>query len=174
MNTLYNCVFLPFSGQGVSLNATLGEFDQQVNPVDYTDDLGDVERGYQQEGGEYVDEYSLPNDMEIPDGQMEYSGEQAGGDGVLDIQINEPLDDEFQVSHPPPPHLPSFCLTPLYLEKITLISPSWVSGGTYQIYSGGAKGDACWVGGIRFIITLRQLISPFADKVGVDSLFGGR
>ncbi|XP_064805089.1 RNA-binding protein 33-like isoform X1 [Oncorhynchus masou masou] len=89
-------------GQGVSLNATLGEFDQQVNPVDYTDDLGDVERGYQQEGGEYVDEYSQPNDMEMPDGQMEYSGEQAEGDGiyqdeVLDIQINEPLDDEFQV-----------------------------------------------------------------------------
>uniref|UniRef100_A0A8K9V1B7 RNA binding motif protein 33 n=1 Tax=Oncorhynchus mykiss TaxID=8022 RepID=A0A8K9V1B7_ONCMY len=92
-------------GQSVSLNATLGEFDQQVNPVDYTDDLGDVERGYQQEGGEYVDEYSQPNDMEMPDGQMEYSGEQAEGDGiyqdeVLDIQINEPLDDEFQVVVP--------------------------------------------------------------------------
>eukprot|EP00063_Salmo_salar_P061313 XP_014036148.1 PREDICTED: RNA-binding protein 33 isoform X2 [Salmo salar] len=84
-------------GQGVSLNATLCEFDQQVNPIDYQEKLGDVEGGYQQEGGEYVDEYSLPNDMEIPDGQMEYSGEQAGGDGVLDIQINEPLDDEFQV-----------------------------------------------------------------------------
>lgn len=115
-------MFLPFSGQGVSLNATLGEFDQQVNPVDYTDDLGDVERGYQQEGGEYVDEYSLPNDMEIPDGQMEYSGEQAEGDGiyqdeVLDIQINEPLDDEFQVS----PRLPSFSFTPLHLETITWI-----------------------------------------------------
>ncbi|XP_021418707.2 RNA-binding protein 33 isoform X8 [Oncorhynchus mykiss] len=85
-------------GQGVSLNATLCEFDQQVNPIDYPEkgDIGDIEGGCQQEGGEYMDEYSLPNDMEIPDGQMEYSGEQAGGDGVLDIQINEPLDDEFQ------------------------------------------------------------------------------
>ncbi|XP_020350421.1 RNA-binding protein 33 isoform X7 [Oncorhynchus kisutch] len=82
-------------GQGFSLNATLCEFDQQVNPIDYPE-KGDIEGGYQQEGGEYMDEYSLLNDMEIPDGQMEYSGEQAGGDGVLDIQINEPLDDEFQ------------------------------------------------------------------------------
>lgn len=117
MSFVYNCVFLPFSGQGVSLNATLCEFDQQVNPIDYQEKLGDVEGGYQQEGGEYVDEYSLPNDMEIPDGQMEYSGEQAGGDGVLDIQINEPLDDEFQVS----PRLPSFSFTPLHLETITWI-----------------------------------------------------
>jgi hypothetical protein len=45
---------------------------------------------------------------------MENSGEQAGGDGVLDIQINEPLDDEFQVS----PCLPSFYFTPLHLETI--------------------------------------------------------
>lgn len=117
MSFVYNCVFLPFSGQGVSLNATLCEFDQQVNPIDYQEKLGDVEGGYQQEGGEYVDEYSQPDDMEMPDGQMEYSGEQAGGDGVLDIQINEPLDDEFQVS----PRLPSFSFTPLHLETITWI-----------------------------------------------------
>ncbi|XP_019897434.2 RNA-binding protein 33 isoform X2 [Esox lucius] len=88
-------------GQGVSLNATLGEFDQQVNSTDYTEDLEDVEGGYQMDGGEYLDEYSQPNDMEMPDDQTEYSGEPAQGniyqDEVLDIEINEPLDDEFQV-----------------------------------------------------------------------------
>ncbi|KAL1006806.1 hypothetical protein UPYG_G00077410 [Umbra pygmaea] len=82
-------------GQGVSLNATLGEFDQQVNSTAYTEDLEDVDGLYHMER-EYIDEYSQPN--EIPDDQMEYAGEPREGDDeyrdeVLDIQI----DDEFQV-----------------------------------------------------------------------------
>nr|XP_020507741.1 RNA-binding protein 33 isoform X1 [Labrus bergylta] len=91
------------SGQDVSLNATysLGtSYEQQNNlqGADYTDDVvnlgeeGDVgeEGGYQQGGEEeYTEEYSQD--------QMDYTGEQAEGDDeVLDIQINEPLDGEFQ------------------------------------------------------------------------------
>ncbi|XP_037613308.1 RNA-binding protein 33 isoform X3 [Sebastes umbrosus] len=102
------------SGQGVSLNATysLGaSYGQQENTqeADYTDDVvnlgaeGDVggER-YQQEGVEvYTQEYSQDNNTEMPEDQMDYTGELAEGDDgyqdeVLDIQINEPLDGEFQ------------------------------------------------------------------------------
>ncbi|XP_070784079.1 RNA-binding protein 33 isoform X2 [Enoplosus armatus] len=104
------------SGQDVSLNATynLGtSYDQQDNSqeADYTDDVvnlgaegceeGDVEEeGYQQEGEEeYAEEYSQDGNM--PEDQMDYSGEHAEGDDgyqdeVLDIQINEPIDGEFQ------------------------------------------------------------------------------
>lgn len=106
-----------FSGQNVSLNATysLGtSYDQQDNlqEADYTDDVvnlgaegceeGDVEEeGYQQEGEEeYTEEYSQDDNAEE---QMDYTGEVAEGDDgyqdeVLDIQINEPIDGEFQVS----------------------------------------------------------------------------
>ncbi len=97
----------------MSLNATYGlgpSYDQQDNleEADYTDDvvnLGaegyeerDVEEGYQQE--EYTEEYSQDDNPEMSEDQM---GEQAEGDDsyqdeVLDIQINEPIDGEFQVS----------------------------------------------------------------------------
>lgn len=103
----------------MSLNATysLGtSYDQQdySQEADYTDDVvnlgaegceeGDVEEeGYQQEGEEeYTEEYSQDN-TEMPEDQMDYTGDVAEGDDgyqdeVLDIQINEPIDGEFQVS----------------------------------------------------------------------------
>ncbi|XP_028288352.1 RNA-binding protein 33 isoform X2 [Parambassis ranga] len=105
---------LEMSGQDVSLNATysLGtSYDQQddLQEADYTDDVvnlgaegceeGNVEEeGYQQEGEEaYIEE----DNTEIPDDQMDYTGELVEGDDgyqdeVLDIQINEPIDGEFQ------------------------------------------------------------------------------
>lgn len=116
------CLFVClFSAQDVSLNATysLGtSFDQQdySQEADYTDDVvnlgaegceeGDVEEeeeGYQQEGEqEYTEEYSQDN-AGLPEDQMDYTGDGADGDDgyqdeVLDIQINEPIDSEFQVS----------------------------------------------------------------------------
>ncbi|KAM3593826.1 uncharacterized protein V6R79_022601 [Siganus canaliculatus] len=106
------------SGQNVSLNATysLGtSYDQQDNSqeADYTDDVvnlgtegceeGDVEEeGYQQEGEEvYTEGYSQHDNEEMPEDQMDYTREQEEGDDsyqdeVLDIQINEPIDGEFQ------------------------------------------------------------------------------
>ncbi|XP_070842356.1 RNA-binding protein 33 isoform X3 [Chaetodon trifascialis] len=106
------------SGQDVSLNATysLGAtYDQQDNlqEADYTDDVvnlgakgceeGDVEEeGYQQEGEEeYTEGYGQDASAEMPEHQMDYTGEDAEGDDgyqdeVLDIQINEPIDGEFQ------------------------------------------------------------------------------
>lgn len=104
----------------MSLNATysLGtSYDQQDNSqeADFTDDIVNLgaenfdegpveEEGYQQEGEEeYSEEYNQGDNAEMPDEQMDYSGEPAEGDDgyqdeVLDIQINEPLDGEFQVS----------------------------------------------------------------------------
>ncbi|XP_049421842.1 RNA-binding protein 33 isoform X1 [Epinephelus fuscoguttatus] len=103
------------SGQDVSLNATysLGtSYDQQDNlqEADYTDDVVNLgaegceegdggEEGYQ--GGEYTQEYSQDGNSEMPEDQMDYTGEVAEGDDgyqdeVLDIQINEPIDGEFQ------------------------------------------------------------------------------
>uniref|UniRef100_A0A8C9Z9F1 Uncharacterized protein n=1 Tax=Sander lucioperca TaxID=283035 RepID=A0A8C9Z9F1_SANLU len=104
------------SGQDVSLNATYSmgtSYDQQGNTqeADYTDDVvnlggkGDVdEEGYQQEGEEeYTQGYSQEDNAEMPDDQMDYTGELAEGDDgyqdeVLDIQINEPIDGEFQLN----------------------------------------------------------------------------
>ncbi|XP_070708742.1 RNA-binding protein 33 isoform X7 [Pempheris klunzingeri] len=106
------------SGQDVCLNATYSldtSYHQQDNSqeADYTDDVvnlgaegceeGDVgEEGYQQEGEEeYTEEYSQDDNAEIPEDQMDYTEEPAEGDDgyqdeVLDIQINEPIDGEFQ------------------------------------------------------------------------------
>ncbi|XP_041669683.1 RNA-binding protein 33 isoform X2 [Cheilinus undulatus] len=107
------------SGQDVSLNATysLGtSYGQQDNSqeADYTDDVvnlgaegyegGDVgeEGDYQQEGEEtYTEDYSQVDNSEMQEDQMDYTGEQAETDDgyqdeVLDIEINEPLDGEFQ------------------------------------------------------------------------------
>lgn len=55
---------------------------------------------HQQRDEEYPEEYSQDN-TEMPEDQMDYAGDEAGDgyqDEVLDIQINEPLDGEFQVS----------------------------------------------------------------------------
>ncbi|XP_051267323.1 RNA-binding protein 33 isoform X3 [Dicentrarchus labrax] len=109
---------LALTGQDVSLNATYSmgtSYNQQDNlqEADYTDDVvnlgaegcedGDVEEeGYQQEGEEeYTEGYSQEHNTEMPEDQMDYTGEQAEGDDgyqdeVLDIQINEPIDGEFQ------------------------------------------------------------------------------
>lgn len=109
-----------FSGQEVSLNATYSlvtSYDQQDNSQeeDYTDDVvnlgaegyeeGDVEEeGYQQEGEEeYTEEYSQDDNAGMPEDQMDYNEEPAEDedgcqDEVLDIQISEPIDSEFQVS----------------------------------------------------------------------------
>ncbi|XP_067341852.1 RNA-binding protein 33 isoform X2 [Channa argus] len=106
------------SGQNVSLNATYSldpSYDQQDNSqeADYTDDVvnlgaegyeeGDVEEeGNQQEvEEEYTDEYSHDDNTGMPDDQMDYTGELVEGedgcqDEVLDIQINEPIDGEFE------------------------------------------------------------------------------
>nr|XP_019943153.1 PREDICTED: RNA-binding protein 33 isoform X3 [Paralichthys olivaceus] len=102
-------------GQDLSVNATYNmdtSYDQQDNlqEADYTDDIvnlgaegceeGDVgQGGYQEE--EYTEEYSQDNNAGMPEDQMDYTGELAEGedgyqDEVLDIQINEPLDGEFQ------------------------------------------------------------------------------
>lgn len=106
-----------FSGQGLSLNATYSlstSYEQQDNleQAEYTDDVvnlgtegyeqGDVEEGYQDEE-EYTEEYSQGDNTGMPEDQMDYAEELAEGDDgyqdeVLDIQINEPLDGEFQVS----------------------------------------------------------------------------
>lgn len=99
-----------FSGQDVTLNATysLGtSYDQQDNlqEEDYTDDVMNLGaegygEGYQQEGEEqYTEEYSQDNDAGMPEDQVDYTeGEGGCQDEVLDIQISEPIDSEFQVS----------------------------------------------------------------------------
>ncbi|XP_030612023.1 RNA-binding protein 33 isoform X2 [Archocentrus centrarchus] len=105
------------SGQDISLNATYStSYDQQDNSqeADYTDDVvnlgaegceeGDVEEAeeYQQEEEEtYTEEYSQEDGTEMSEEQMGYAGELAETDddyqdGVLNIQINEPIDGEFQ------------------------------------------------------------------------------
>lgn len=104
----------------MSLNATYSlvtSYEQQDNLQEaaYTDDVvnlgaegyeeGDVEEeGYQQVGEEeYTEDYSQDDNAGMPEHQMDYSEELAEGedgcqDEVLDIQINEPIDGEFQVS----------------------------------------------------------------------------
>ncbi|XP_029002591.1 RNA-binding protein 33 isoform X2 [Betta splendens] len=96
------------SGQDVSLNATYSldtSYDQQDNlqEEDYTDDVVNLgaegyEEGYQQEGEEqYMEEYSQSNDAGMPEDQVDYTeGEDGCQDEVLDIQISEPIDSEFQ------------------------------------------------------------------------------
>ncbi|XP_068199887.1 RNA-binding protein 33 isoform X2 [Antennarius striatus] len=90
-------------------------YDQQDNfeEADYADDVvnlgaegcneGDEEEvGYQQEGEEeYTEGYSQDEITEMPEDQANYIDEQMEGDDgyqdeVLDIQINEPIDGEFQ------------------------------------------------------------------------------
>ncbi|MBN3308092.1 RBM33 protein, partial [Amia calva] len=98
-------------GVTISLNATAGlvtSFDlneQSLEDADYTDGreilqaeayvAGDGAGGYLQQGYHYEG-----NDAELAEDQIEYGGEQAENeiypDEVLDIEINDPLDDEFQ------------------------------------------------------------------------------
>ncbi|XP_054621874.1 RNA-binding protein 33 isoform X2 [Dunckerocampus dactyliophorus] len=104
-----------FSGQDVSLNATHSldtSFDpqQSLQDADYSDDvvnLGtedyearDVEQGYQEEGGEeYTEHYSQDD---VHEGHVDYTEDVAEDefqDEVLDIQINELIDGDFQVEN---------------------------------------------------------------------------
>lgn len=102
----------------VVLDASLGptysfstSYDQEnLEEANYTEDVvhlgaegcddGDAEdAGYQ----EYPEGYGQDDGGEMPEDQTHYTDEQMeGGDGyqdeVLDIQINEPIDGEFQVS----------------------------------------------------------------------------
>ncbi|XP_021166602.2 RNA-binding protein 33 isoform X2 [Fundulus heteroclitus] len=91
------------------LNMSMGaSYNQQGNSLqaDYTDDVVNLGAegceeeeagGYHQEGQEAYAEYGT----EMSEGQIDYTGEPAEGDDgyqyeVLDIQISEPLDGEFQ------------------------------------------------------------------------------
>nr|XP_057916931.1 RNA-binding protein 33 isoform X2 [Doryrhamphus excisus] len=100
------------SGQDVSLNATNSletSFNQQQNlqNADYSDDVvnlgtedyeaGDGEQGYPEEGGEeYTEDYSQDD---VHGDHVDYTEDVAEDefqDEVLDIQINEPIDGDFQ------------------------------------------------------------------------------
>uniref|UniRef100_A0A3P9HQL7 RNA binding motif protein 33a n=1 Tax=Oryzias latipes TaxID=8090 RepID=A0A3P9HQL7_ORYLA len=87
--------------------------DGNLQDIDYTDDVmnlgvegceeGDEGEGvYQQEEEEaYTEEYSQEDNPDISEDQIEYAGDLCEDDNgyqdeVLDIQINEPIDGEFQ------------------------------------------------------------------------------
>ncbi|XP_072307051.1 RNA-binding protein 33 isoform X2 [Eucyclogobius newberryi] len=87
------------SGHGLTINASYGmgtSYGQQEEEL-YTDDTVTLGApGYEGEG-EYTENYSQDHNAD----QMDYSGEPAEGDEgyqdeVLDLEINEPLDAEFQ------------------------------------------------------------------------------
>lgn len=80
-----------------------------LQQTDYPDDMVNLgPEGYEEgeeyrqgEGGEYTEEYSQGNNADMPEDQMDYSGEHAECDDgyqdeVLDLEINEPIDGEFQ------------------------------------------------------------------------------
>lgn len=101
----------------ISLNATAGldvTIDLQEQSLEETDYVGDDADGMgadEYEGGDvaaeeythedYADTYGADG-SELPEDQLEYGEEQATEqayqDEVLDLEISEPLDDEFQVS----------------------------------------------------------------------------
>ncbi|XP_038153875.1 RNA-binding protein 33 isoform X3 [Cyprinodon tularosa] len=99
---------LNVSGQDAAYSMG-ASYDQQdsLQEADYTDDVVNLgaegyeeEEGYNQDGEEaYAEEYNQGHNTEMD--QIDYSGEPAGGeDGyqyeVLDIEIGEPIDGEFQ------------------------------------------------------------------------------
>ncbi|XP_041823459.1 RNA-binding protein 33 isoform X2 [Melanotaenia boesemani] len=106
------------SGQDVCFDASYGmdpSYDQQDNSqeADYTDDVvnlgaegcegGDEEEEeYQQEGEEeYAEKYIQEDTTEMAEDQINYTEELAEDDDgyqdeVLDLQISEPIDGEFQ------------------------------------------------------------------------------
>ncbi|MGH0114404.1 UNVERIFIED_CONTAM: hypothetical protein FKN15_011370 [Acipenser sinensis] len=98
-------------GLVTSFDVTKSDHDQSLDEADYRES-GDENVGVEDyEGGEglegvevysqeeYADQYEA-NDTELAGDHMEYTGEQAEeemyNDEVLDIEINDPLDDEFQ------------------------------------------------------------------------------
>lgn len=120
-----------FSERDVSATYDIGaSYDEHGNlqDVNYTDDVMNLgvegceegdEEGYQQEEGEaYAEEYSQEENPEISEDQTDYTRDLCDDDNgfqdeVLDIQINEPIDGEFQVSS-------HFCLL-LYKDPCTHI-----------------------------------------------------
>lgn len=86
-----HCVWVSAQGAVVSLNATLGlseSYELQEGDEYAAEEYGAPEG--EQEEGYRADEYGDAEGMEYNTGGNE--------DEVLDLQINEPLDDEFQVS----------------------------------------------------------------------------
>uniref|UniRef100_A0A8C6UTK0 Uncharacterized protein n=1 Tax=Neogobius melanostomus TaxID=47308 RepID=A0A8C6UTK0_9GOBI len=87
-------------------NISSGVSYSQKDYAGDTEHLGEGydEEQYQHEGEEeYTEAYSQDHNTELPQDQMDYSGEPAEGDDgyqdeVLDLEINEPIDEEFQVS----------------------------------------------------------------------------
>ncbi|XP_055085905.1 LOW QUALITY PROTEIN: RNA-binding protein 33 [Periophthalmus magnuspinnatus] len=79
--------------QNISMGTSYGQQEEE----DYTDDMVTLGApGYEGEA-EYTEDYSQDHNAD----QMDYSGEPAEGDDgyqdeVLDLEINEPLDGEFQ------------------------------------------------------------------------------
>ncbi|RXM35972.1 RNA-binding protein 33 [Acipenser ruthenus] len=99
------------TGRVTSFDVTKSDLDQSLDEAEYRES-GDENVGVEDyEGGEglegvegypqeeYADQYEA-NDTELAGDHMEYTGEQAEeemyNDEVLDIEINDPLDDEFQ------------------------------------------------------------------------------
>lgn len=97
------CLWSSGQGEAVSLNATLG---LGTSGHLHDEDVGCTEKAYEEtegcragfsQGGQYeADEY------QAEDEGLEYTGGQNCDeyqDEVLDLQIDEPLDDDFQVSY---------------------------------------------------------------------------
>lgn len=90
-----------------SMGTSYGQQDN-LQEADYTDDVVNLGTEgceeeevlyHQQEEEAYADDYS--QDTEMPENQTDYAGEPAEGDDgyqyeVLDIEISEPIDGEFQ------------------------------------------------------------------------------
>ncbi|XP_058879305.1 RNA-binding protein 33-like isoform X2 [Acipenser ruthenus] len=99
------------TGRVTSFDVTKSDLDQSLDEAEYRESgdenvgVEDYEGGEGLEGAEgypqeeYADQYEA-NDTELAGDHMEYTGEQAEeemyNDEVLDIEINDPLDDEFQ------------------------------------------------------------------------------
>lgn len=161
-------IFFSFlSGQDAAYSMG-ASYDQQdsLQEADYTDDVVNLgaegyeeEEGYNQDGEEaYAEEYNQGHNTEMD--QNDYSGEPAGGeDGyqyeVLDIEIGEPIDGEFQVSshmcllllHKGCGHILPFTCSPFHFFSPPLLCPGdnvslWEKSRWKKIYSG--EGDICW------------------------------
>lgn len=102
-----------FSLSGQHAKYSMGaSYNQQGNlrEADYTDDVVNLgaegceeEEEFRQEEDAYAESYNQEDNTEMSENQIDYAGEPAEGDDgyqyeVLDIDINEPLDGEFQVS----------------------------------------------------------------------------
>uniref|UniRef100_A0A3B5M0M1 Uncharacterized protein n=1 Tax=Xiphophorus couchianus TaxID=32473 RepID=A0A3B5M0M1_9TELE len=102
-----------FSLSGQHATYSMGaSYNQQGNlrEADYTDDVVNLgaegceeEEEFRQEEDAYAESYNQEDNTEMSENQIDYAGEPAEGDDgyqyeVLDIDINEPLDGEFQVS----------------------------------------------------------------------------